>query len=38
MGLGGTLHPIIVNRRDNKDYLRVPHIPTIPLLQGGGSA
>ena len=33
-----TPHPVIVAIRDNKDYIRSSYIPTIPLLQGGGSS
>ena len=31
-----TPHPVIVIIRDNKDYIRVSDIPSIPLSQGLG--
>ena len=31
-----TPHPVIVTIRDNKDYIRVSHLPSIPLSQGLG--
>ena len=38
-GLGGPPNPVIVTIRDSKRIiLGSSHFPSIPLLQGGGSA
>ena len=33
-----TPHPVIVTIGDNRDDIKASYIPTIPLLQGGGSS